>query len=142
MDTQSSATSPVPPAGPAPASPGVADLAVLLLRGDGAAGLGGLAGLESAFARAGLGERFASWVAVGPNAPVTPAELDRALGPSLEAMARAGRTDRPRLASSLAELLPRVIDGLTPAGRIPTGRLATLWGLGRLLLGGRRRGAA
>jgi uncharacterized protein YidB (DUF937 family) len=120
----------------------VADLAVLLLRGDGAAGFGGLPGLESAFDRAGLGATFASWVAVGPNLSVTPEEIDRALGPSLEAMAVAGRTERARLAASLAALLPQVIDRLTPGGRLPAGRLGTLWMLGRMLLGGRQRGAA
>ena len=140
MDTQSPAASHSPVSDPARAAPGLGDVAVLML-GRGALGGGGLAGLEAAFAREGLADRFASWVSPGPNLPVSADEIGRVLGPSLTAMAASGRADRARLAAGLAELLPGVVDRLTPDGHLPSGRLASLWALGRLLLAGRGRGA-
>jgi uncharacterized protein YidB (DUF937 family) len=138
MDTQSTVAASLPTGGTG--SPGLAGVALQLLGRDGA-GHGGLEGLEAAFARDGLGERFASWVASGPNLPVSAAEVTRVLGPSLASMAAATRTEPGRLAAGLADVLPRVVDGLTPDGRLPgRGRLASLRALARLLLAARRRG--
>jgi uncharacterized protein YidB (DUF937 family) len=107
----------------------------VLLLGRSGGGLGGFTGLEAAFARARLGDEFASWVGTGPNLPVSAADVCRALGPSVEALADATRSDSRRVAEGLAELLPRVVDGLTPDGRRPAGgRVASLWALARLLL--------
>ena len=70
MDTQSPVADHAPVPGAAPATAGLADVAVLLLR-EQAAGRGGLPGLEAAFAREGLADRFGSWVRPGPNLPVS-----------------------------------------------------------------------
>lgn len=122
--------------------PGLAGALVTLLGRRGDEGLGGFEGLEAAFEGAGLGAEFASWVAVGPNRPVGPTDVVRALGPSLTSMAFATRTDPDRLALALADLLPRVIDGLTPDGQRPTGgRVATLWALARGWLARPRKAA-
>lgn len=122
--------------------PGLAGALVALLGRRGGGGLGGFEGLEAAFRDAGLGAAFASWVAIGPNQPVGPADVARALGPALTSMAAATRTDPDRLALALADLLPRVIDGLTPDGQRPSGgRVATLWALARSWLARPRRAA-
>ena len=132
MKTQSSSFA--APLASRPATPGLAAAALWLLE-PAAGGLGGLRGLEAAFASQGLGERFASWVGTGANLPVSAAEIERALGPAVASMARASRKDPAALAAGLAEILPRVVDGLTPHGRLPAGgRLQSLWALARLLL--------
>jgi uncharacterized protein YidB (DUF937 family) len=59
----------------------------------------------------GEGETARSWVGRGPNRPITPEKLATALGE--EAI-------RDLMLQVLSEHLPRVIDHLTPDGRIPT----------------------
>ena len=44
---------------------------------------GGLQGVVSEFERNGLGGTVKSWVGTGPNQPISPDELQRALGPDL-----------------------------------------------------------
>jgi uncharacterized protein YidB (DUF937 family) len=99
---------------------GLARVAVGLLGGEPGGSLGGLGGLCAAFRRAGLGAAFDSWVGTGPNRPITAGEIESALG--AEAVARLARSvgaDPVRVAAGLAEVLPRVIDQLTPAGALP-----------------------
>jgi uncharacterized protein YidB (DUF937 family) len=101
---------------------GLARAAVTLLGGEPGGSLGGLGGLAAAFGAAGLGDAFGSWVGTGPNRPITAAELERALGAgAVERLARAAGADPARVAAGLAELLPRVVDQLTPAGVLPEG---------------------
>src|SRR4051794_27465257 len=50
---------------------------------------GGLTELIDRFRQSGQAQTAESWVAHGPNRPVTPAELERAVGPdTLEALSR------------------------------------------------------
>lgn len=101
---------------------GVAAMATALLGGEPGGALGGLAALAAAFERAGIGAAFQSWVGRGPNQPISGAELTRALGEDwLARLTRATGQDSTRLAAALAELLPRVVDQLTPDGRLPSG---------------------
>src|SRR5437763_5581509 len=44
---------------------------------------GGLAELIDRFRQSGHGETAASWVRTGPNQPVTPAQLQQAIGPDV-----------------------------------------------------------
>ncbi|HUO80076.1 MAG TPA: YidB family protein [Steroidobacteraceae bacterium] len=109
-----------PPAGVDAA--GLARTAVALLYGAPGAGLGGLGRLRRAFEDAGLGAAFASWVGPGANRPLSAAELERALGAeAIAGLARAAGASPARVAAGLAELLPRVVDELTPAGELPGG---------------------
>ncbi|MBS0396363.1 MAG: DUF937 domain-containing protein [Proteobacteria bacterium] len=80
----------------------------------------GLGALAASFERAGLGHEFASWVGNGPNLPIDAAGLERALTPGWIALvARLCGRDRERVAAALADILPRVVDELTPAGVLP-----------------------
>jgi uncharacterized protein YidB (DUF937 family) len=98
----------------------LAGAVVALLGGEPGGSLGGLGGLEAAFGRAGLGAAFQSWVGTGPNRPIGAADLERALGAqAIGRLARSMGADPGRAAAGLAELLPRVVDQLTPAGRLP-----------------------
>ncbi len=85
---------------------------------------GGLAGLVQAFNNKGLGQIASSWVSTGPNLPISGDQIQHALGDEQvqEVATKAGVA--PDVArSQLAELLPRVIDQLTPDGTIPEGTL-------------------
>lgn len=82
--------------------------------------LGSLSGLVSRFQEKGLGDIVASWVGTGANLPISPAQLESALG-SERIAALAGKFGIPpeQAGAKLAQLLPVVIDTLTPAGRLP-----------------------
>src|SRR5262249_50961295 len=62
-----------------------------------------------------------SWVARGPNRPITPERLEAALGEDAirDLMQQTGM-QRDELLAILSEHLPGVIDHLTPQGRLPT----------------------
>jgi uncharacterized protein YidB (DUF937 family) len=69
----------------------------------------------------GHGDVARSWVGRGANQPISPRQLESALGESgmRDLMQQTGM-EREELLDMLAEHLPRVIDHLTPGGRVPT----------------------
>ncbi len=95
---------------------------------------GGLGGLLGRLGQAGLGEQVASWIGTGQNLPVTPEQLGQALERSgLGDMAAQLGISGEQMASQLAPLLPQVIDGLTPTGKLPESGDELLAALGGLL---------
>lgn len=81
---------------------------------------GGLAGLVSAFGQAGLGDVVQSWIAPGPNKPVSPDQLQQVLGDThVQNMARQSGMGSSDFLSQLSQHLPRAVDGMTPDGRLP-----------------------
>jgi uncharacterized protein YidB (DUF937 family) len=101
--------------------------------GGGGAGLGGL--LEQ-FQRAGLGDVANSWVSPGQNMPVSPDQLGSALGgdqiASMASQLGMGQSD---LLGQLSQMLPQVVDHLTPNGQVPQGDMGDLGSLLGGLLG-------
>jgi uncharacterized protein YidB (DUF937 family) len=81
---------------------------------------GGLQGVVNEFERNGLGATVRSWVGTGPNQPIAPADVQRALGPDLlqQLSAKSGLSVQ-ELTAKLAQVLPQAVDGLTPNGTIP-----------------------
>ena len=77
----------------------------------------------------GQGEAARSWVERGPNRPITAANIGSALGEDgiRDLMQRTGMS-RNDLLAALSDHLPRVIDHLTPEGRLPTEQEASRWG--------------
>jgi uncharacterized protein YidB (DUF937 family) len=71
--------------------------------------------------RSGHGEIARSWVGRGQNRPISPERLEAALGEDgiRDLMQQTGM-ERDELLATLSEHLPRVIDHLTPEGRLPT----------------------
>jgi uncharacterized protein YidB (DUF937 family) len=71
--------------------------------------------------RSGHGDIGRSWVERGANQPITPRKLEAALGEDAirDLIAQTGM-ERQELLEVLSEHLPRVIDHLTPDGRLPT----------------------
>lgn len=95
-------------------------VAMLGSNAGGAGGLGGLGGLMAAFEQGGLGHVFQSWVANGANLPISAAQLQQVLGNGqLEQIAQALGVDHGTAAGGLAQLLPEVINHLTPNGQLP-----------------------
>ena len=83
---------------------------------------GGLAGLIAKFQSSGLGDQAASWVSTGSNLPLNADQLQSALGSDTLAQLASQLGVNPGEASgSLAQLLPQVIDQLTPNGQIEGG---------------------
>jgi uncharacterized protein YidB (DUF937 family) len=89
---------------------------------------GGLDGLLEQFGRAGQGDTFRSWVGPGENRPIQPNELEQALGPE-EIDALSQQTGMPchDMLNELADVLPGVVDMLTPQGRMPTNEEMQRW---------------
>ena len=83
-------------------------------------GAGGLSGLLSKLQSAGLGDVAQSWVGTGANQPVSGAALGGALGPDLMGMiASQLGGNQQQAAGTMADLLPGLIDKLTPQGQVP-----------------------
>jgi uncharacterized protein YidB (DUF937 family) len=81
---------------------------------------GGLSGLLQQFHDKGLGSLVTSWVGTGQNLPISADQIQHVLGTEQvkELAAKAGIS--PDAASShLAQLLPMLIDKLTPNGQLP-----------------------
>ena len=69
----------------------------------------------------GHGDIARSWVGRGPNRSISPQQLEAALGEDgIKDLVRQTGMDREELLDVLSEHLPRVIDHLTPDGRLPT----------------------
>lgn len=83
---------------------------------------GGLPGLIGMFERSGLGGVAASWVGTGANLPISAEQLQSVLGSgALENIARSLGLTPQQASGHLAELLPQVVDRLTPQGTLPDG---------------------
>ena len=92
------------------------------LGGGGLGGLlgGGLGELVESFRQNGQGEAAESWVRHGPNQPITPDQLERAIGPDvLESLSQRTGLSREDLLARLARDLPDAVDRYTPDGRLP-----------------------
>lgn len=123
---------------------GGADLlgAVIGMLGQGggqAGGLGGLAGLVAKMQQSGLGDVAASWVGTGQNQPISADQLGGVLGQdTVSNMASKLGMNQGDLMGQLTQMLPQVVDKLTPQGQVPQGDLGSL--LGGLMGGGQGGG--
>ena len=81
---------------------------------------GGIQGLVEKFQKGGLGQMVNSWVSTGQNQSATPEQVHHTLGPEqIQKLAQELGIPPQQLASQLAELLPQVVDKLTPTGEVP-----------------------
>lgn len=84
---------------------------------------GGVAGLVEAFTKGGLGQAAASWVSTGPNQSVSASQVTQVLGSGqIGQIAAQLGLDHGQASGILAQLLPHVVDHLTPSGQIPAGQ--------------------
>ena len=83
--------------------------------------LGGLGGLLNKLQQGGLGNVTNSWVGSGQNQPVSPSQLGSALGPNIvKTISQMSGISEDELTKQLSQVLPGVVDKLTPNGRLPT----------------------
>jgi uncharacterized protein YidB (DUF937 family) len=97
-----------------------------LFRGGGAGAtgglLGGLGGLLDKLQKGGLGNVTNSWFGSGQNQPVSPGQLGPALGSDLiKALAQRSGLSEEELTKQLSQVLPGVVDKLTPAADASVG---------------------
>ena len=80
---------------------------------------GGLSGLLEKFKASGLGDQAASWVGAGENATVSGDQIHNALGGDIiNQIASKLGVDASQASGGLAQLLPTLIDKLTPNGAV------------------------
>jgi uncharacterized protein YidB (DUF937 family) len=83
--------------------------------------LGGLGGLLNKLEQGGLGKATSSWVGSGQNQPVSPGQLGSALGSNIiKTLAQKSGLSEDELTRQLSQVLPGIVDKLTPNGRLPT----------------------
>jgi len=81
--------------------------------------VGGLSGLLEKANNAGLTEQVASWVGRGENLSVTGEQIQGVLGSSfVQTLAEKMGVNTADAAKSLANLVPQVVDKLTPEGQV------------------------
>jgi uncharacterized protein YidB (DUF937 family) len=81
---------------------------------------GGLAGLMGAFQKAGLGDVAQSWVGTGANQPVRPDQIEQVFGAAgLQRIAAKANVAPQQASGLLAQLLPVLVDQMTPKGAPP-----------------------
>ena len=98
---------------------------------------GGLEGLIRSFQQGGLGDIVNSWVAKGQNLPVSGEQIESVLGGSvLQDLAGQLGVSPQQASGSLADVLPQLIDQMTPNGELPQGGDLLSQGLDLLKKGG------
>jgi uncharacterized protein YidB (DUF937 family) len=81
---------------------------------------GGLQGLVTMFEQGGMGGVIASWVGTGANQSISAEQIQAVLGSEqVQAIASRLGLNTQDVAGHLAQLLPQVVDKLTPGGSIP-----------------------
>ncbi len=93
----------------------------LLANGPGRGGAGGgLGDLIGRFTRGGMGDVIGSWIGPGQNAPISGDQLSNVLGPDMisDLAAQLG-VSNDEAAGQLSQVLPQVVDQLTPQGHAP-----------------------
>ena len=75
--------------------------------------------MANKFAQSGQGNAFQSWVGVGENQAISSNQIQNALGSDqVNALAAKMGIDPAQASNFLAEYLPKIVDKLTPAGKI------------------------
>ena len=93
----------------------------MLANGQGRGGAsGGLGDLIGKFTQGGLGDVIGSWVGHGQNAPISGDQLSNVLGSDMisDLAAQLGLSNE-EAAGQLSQMLPQVVDRLTPQGHAP-----------------------
>jgi uncharacterized protein YidB (DUF937 family) len=81
---------------------------------------GGIGGIIDKFTGDGEEEQAKSWVADGPNRAVSPQQVRSALGDDVDRIAQQAGVPPAEAEAGLAQLLPKVIDTMTPGGQMPS----------------------
>jgi uncharacterized protein YidB (DUF937 family) len=83
--------------------------------------LGGLGGLLKQFQQGGFGDAINSWIGTGSNKPVSVSEVSNALGPQIiDTLSQRTGLPKDQILQILSQVLPGMVDQLTPDGRLPS----------------------
>lgn len=111
-------------AGAMPAAGGLNSGALMNIVGSLMNQQGGLSGLLGKLNQAGLGDVAKSWVGTGQNLPISGAQVAQVLGSGqLSQIASQLGVDPSRVGGLLSQVLPHVVDQLTPQGQVPQGNI-------------------
>jgi uncharacterized protein YidB (DUF937 family) len=81
---------------------------------------GGLEGVLNKFRQGGLAQQANSWVSTGQNMNISADQLQQVFGAStINDLASQLGMPADQAGSTMAQLLPEIINGLTPQGRVP-----------------------
>ena len=81
---------------------------------------GGVSGLATQFEQKGLGGLIAGWISTGPNPAITGEQLVQVLGQDkVAAIAAKAGLSEAQVTAGISQLLPLVVDHLTPNGTVP-----------------------
>ncbi len=85
---------------------------------------GGLPALLQQLQGSGLGDQVASWIGTGQNQAVSGDQITDALGAdNIQQIAQQAGVEPEHASTGLAQLLPQIIDQLTPDGQVPQNEL-------------------
>ncbi|OAM52109.1 hypothetical protein A7981_01065 [Methylovorus sp. MM2] len=88
---------------------------------------GGLVGVLDKFKAQGFADEVASWLGDGENLPIKPAQVQKVLGrETLQDIASKFEMSAKEVSEKLAEYLPKVVDRLSPDGKVPVSQSALL----------------
>lgn len=107
--------------GPRAGGGGLGDILGQVLGGGNSSGAGGgLGGLLEQMQKAGFGNQARSWVGTDQNIPISPDAMGEIFGKDgLEEIARRAGLTREQTCEGLSQLLPEVVDRVTPGGHEP-----------------------
>ncbi len=90
--------------------------------------VGGISGLQQMFEQKGLGGIVSSWIGTGQNLPISADQLQGVLhSDALQNIAAKTGMSTDQLTGVLSQMLPHVVDKLTPNGQVPdAGTLAQM----------------
>lgn len=81
---------------------------------------GGIGALAQRFHEKGLGGVVQSWISTGQNQPIDPQQIQNVLGGGqLEQLAERFGIPKETVAGGLSQILPQVVDKMTPNGQVP-----------------------
>lgn len=86
---------------------------------------GGLSGVLQQLEAGGLGQQVQSWISTGGNLPVSGEQIVAALGGAggagglLGQLAQQAGVSHAEAGQQLSQLLPQIVDHLTPGGQLP-----------------------
>ncbi len=81
--------------------------------------VGGISGLQQMFQQKGLGGVIASWIGTGQNLAISPDQLQNVLhSDALQNIVAKTGMDQTQVASVLSQILPHLVDQMTPNGHI------------------------
>jgi uncharacterized protein YidB (DUF937 family) len=80
----------------------------------------GIAAIIAKFQNAGFADQVQSWIGTGPNAPISPHNVDSVFSPQqIQGWAQQAGVVPDAMRDVLAQALPQVVDHLTPDGKVP-----------------------